>query len=377
MSKPTVSFFQSEQDQLKAQSRAAKLADPYLKLLGNPTRTGAKILQIVHAGTVLDCGGYSGEAGTLVWAAMGDFTAKLVVVGNGEVSKGDIVKKVLRGHSGPVTCVALLPSTEKNCAQLLLTGSWDKTIRLWNANTRETIGIFEGHTDFVKCISVNYFTEGSETFFYSGSSDSTVKKWKLPSEPEVTKEKSITTIRSVETLEGHKRAILKLAISKEGESLYTASSDNSIKKWDISGERICQTYIESPQDDSEMIPWGFSHKTNINDLTVTEDSVWTGSADKTVCELDQFTGRVETDLVHNQIVKSILPIPEKGIIFVGLNDGEINVWDLRLAGFADPEAGHSMGSGNAGSCAGTRSNLSVLNEDEDKELQDLLDELDC
>jgi WD40 repeat protein len=39
-------------------------------------------------------------------------------------------RRVFRGHKGPVTSVALAESSTR---LLLFTGSWDKTVRVWDA----------------------------------------------------------------------------------------------------------------------------------------------------------------------------------------------------------------------------------------------------
>ena len=57
---------------------------------------------------------------------------------------------------------------------IVVTGSYDSSIRLWHIDTGECLGVCRGHTGSVFCISVQ---EDNEVLVYSGSADGTVKCW--------------------------------------------------------------------------------------------------------------------------------------------------------------------------------------------------------
>ena len=52
-------------------------------------------------------------------------------------------------------------------------GSWDKTIRVWDAETLECLKVLEGHGEAVLALAVG------DTFLVSGSYDTTVRFWDL------------------------------------------------------------------------------------------------------------------------------------------------------------------------------------------------------
>jgi len=83
---------------------------------------------------------------------------------------GQCVAGPLQGHTSSVTSIAYSPD-----GTYIVSGSWDNTIRVWNATTGQCVaGPFQGHTDYVT--SVAYSPDG--THIVSGSYDCSVKVWK-------------------------------------------------------------------------------------------------------------------------------------------------------------------------------------------------------
>ena len=74
----------------------------------------------------------------------------------------------LKGHRDGVYAIALSPD-----GQILASGSVDKTIKLWHLETGELLGTFIGHTNTVTALA---FTASGE-ILVSGSLDKTIKIW--------------------------------------------------------------------------------------------------------------------------------------------------------------------------------------------------------
>ncbi len=87
---------------------------------------------------------------------------------------------VQKGHLDYVSAVSFSPDTK-----YVITGSNDKTAKLWDATTGIEIRTFMGHSDDVT--SVSFSPDGK--YFVTGSEDNTAKLW------DVTKSAEISSFR--------------------------------------------------------------------------------------------------------------------------------------------------------------------------------------
>jgi WD40 repeat protein len=116
----------------------------------------------------------------------------------------------LYGNSGYVISVAFSPDGTR-----IISGSYDNTIKIWNANTGECIKTLEGHSNTVQ--SVAYSPDGTKII--SGSYDKTIKIW------------DANTGQCLKTLEGHSERVNSVAFNLDGTKIISGSVDNTIKIW--------------------------------------------------------------------------------------------------------------------------------------------------
>eukprot|EP01017_Pseudomicrothorax_dubius_P022044 TRINITY_DN2373_c0_g1_i2.p1 TRINITY_DN2373_c0_g1~~TRINITY_DN2373_c0_g1_i2.p1 ORF type:complete len:219 (-),score=47.15 TRINITY_DN2373_c0_g1_i2:719-1375(-) len=121
--------------------------------------------------------------------------------------------KTLRAHVLPLTNCAFNKNGDR-----FITGSYDRTCKVWDTELGEELLTLQGHSNVVYCIAYNNpFGDRIAT----GSFDKTAKIW------------DANTGELYYTLSGHKMEIVCLSFDPQGLLLATGSMDNTAKLWDV------------------------------------------------------------------------------------------------------------------------------------------------
>ncbi|CAK7235321.1 SCF ubiquitin ligase complex subunit cdc4 [Sporothrix bragantina] len=115
--------------------------------------------------------------------------------------------RILSGHTSSVRSIAAH-------GDILVSGSYDSTVRVWRISTGESLHVLHGHSQRVYSVVLDM----KRNRCISGSMDSLVKIWDL------------TTGACLHTLEGH--ALLVGLLDLRDEKLVSAAADSTLRVWD-------------------------------------------------------------------------------------------------------------------------------------------------
>jgi WD40 repeat protein len=146
-----------------------------------------------------------------------DKTLKLWEIGNDDSPPAytSLEKDYLRnfqGHQEGVLSVCLTLNNE-----FALSGSADKTLKLWRVSTGECLKTLEGHQDAVNAVCLS--SDGK--FALSGSTDMTIKYWDLE------------TGECLNTFQKHTQPINSIFLSVDNQFLLSGSDDKTVRLWDV------------------------------------------------------------------------------------------------------------------------------------------------
>jgi WD40 repeat protein len=129
----------------------------------------------------------------------------------------------------------------------VVSGSNDKTVRIWNATTGEVEAELKGHTGWVT--SVAFTQDGSRVV--SGSNDKTVRIW------------NVMTGEVEAELKGHTDSVRSVAFAQDGSRVVSGSDDNTVRIWDTAtGESQLMTASTITLPDASIVHdkgYGYFH----------------------------------------------------------------------------------------------------------------------
>jgi WD40 repeat protein len=108
-----------------------------------------------------------------------------------------------------------------------VSGSCDKTLKVWDLETGDEVLVLAGHSDWVYAVVVT--PDGRRVV--SASGDETLKVWDLETGDEV------------RTLAGHSDCVYSVAVTPDGRRAVSASNDNALKIWDLETGVIIATFL--------------------------------------------------------------------------------------------------------------------------------------
>lgn len=225
------------------------------------------------------------------------------------------VRGTLTGHTDGVNAVAISPD-----GKFFLTGSADKTARVWDASSGKTVNVLNAGAAVE---SVAFSPDGK--FAVTGSDDNTARLWDLTA--------CNNTGCPLRELKGHTQKVLSAVFSPDGKLIATGSADNSIKLWNAATGSIVQTLT--------------GQKDAINSVAFSPDNrfVLSGSSDGTTRLWDTQTcgdsGCPFKEFVGQAVVWSVAFSPDGKSFVTASDDQNAYKYDVETGSVLGVMSGHS------------------------------------
>ncbi len=242
-------------------------------------------------------------------AKVGDFPALAAAVSGALKAWANIrLLHVLKGHGNLVNSAAFSPDGSH-----IVTGSNDKTARIWDAKTGALRAMLTGHGNVVN--SAAFSPDGSH--IVTGSGDKTARIW----------DAETGALRA--TLKGHWGSVNSAAFSPDGSHIVTASGDKTARIWDAETGALRATLT------------GHEHWVNSAAFSPDGSQIVTGSADNTARIWDAETGALRATLKgHGGYVRSAAFSPDGSQIVTGSTDNTARIWDAKTGALRATLNGH-------------------------------------
>lgn len=262
-----------------------------------------------------------------------------------------VPQKTLCGHSHFVSDVVM-----SSDGQFALSGSWDKTLRLWDLSTSKTTRMFKGHTKDV--LSVAFSADNRQ--IVSGSRDKCIKLWN-----------TLGVCKYTIQDEGHADWVscVRFSPNTANPIIVSSSWDKKVKVWNLTNCKLktnhhghggylnCVTVspdgslCASGGKDGNAMLWDLNEGKHlytldgggtINALTFSPNRYWLCAATGPSIKIWDLEGKVVVDELRQEVIgTSSKAEPPQCLclawsadgqtLFAGYTDNRIRVWQVSMA----------------------------------------------
>eukprot|EP01025_Chloroclados_australasicus_P001702 TRINITY_DN10422_c0_g1_i1.p1 TRINITY_DN10422_c0_g1~~TRINITY_DN10422_c0_g1_i1.p1 ORF type:complete len:491 (+),score=52.19 TRINITY_DN10422_c0_g1_i1:87-1559(+) len=243
------------------------------------------------------------------------------------------------GHKKFISSISWQPAHKEWPSRKFVSGSADRTVRVWDAITMTSLFVFGSHTNTISVVRW-----GGEGFIYSGAKDSLINVW------------SAEQGKLVRDLKGHAGWVNGLTLSTDfalrtgpySLDIKTKNNNQGKNQQEVAQQKYSaltknSERLVSCSDDNTMIIWNpmkdrkpikrmTGHVKLINQVCFSPDGRWLVSAsfDKAVKLWDGFTGDyLHTFRGHVGEVYQVCWSPDSRLLVSASKDSTLKVWEMR------------------------------------------------
>jgi len=240
--------------------------------------------------------------------------AHLLTVGGTDVRLWDVKTghETMQGRrQGSVASAHFSPDGRR-----IVTGSWDNTARIWNAETAVAeLKLESGHSQLIN--TAVFSPDGSMVL--TAGDDRSVVLW------------DAKTGEVLKTFLGHDDRVRSAVFSSDQRRILTASDDKTARIWDVASGRVLHQLV----DHGQAVLWAAFSKDDSRVITAGEDTravVWDVATEPTV--LFRLEG-------HTAGVTSVAFSPDATRVITGSRDNTAKIWDAETGKEILTLKGHS------------------------------------
>ncbi|KAI9864051.1 MAG: hypothetical protein M1813_003367 [Trichoglossum hirsutum] len=210
--------------------------------------------------------------------------------------------RTLRGHESGIRALQFDDTK-------LISGSIDRTLKVWNWRTGECKSTLTGHLGGVICLHFD------STILVSGSVDRTVKVWNFED-------------KSTFLLRGHTDWVNAVKVDTSSRTVFSASDDCTVRLWDLDTRSCMKIFKGHVGQVQQVLPLPREFEFEGSGDEKVEDSTDTESnSSKTSNSDDQYHGDRSPHKTYGDRVARHLPSPPRYML-TGALDSHIRLWDV-------------------------------------------------